>query len=237
MAPHDGRQVGSVAGRARSTVDLVLHEIRHSILTGQLPPGQPFTVPALTERLGVSHVPVREALRQLEAQGLVVLNRSRSATVAPLDPDDLRSIYRLRLRIEPELAALSAGQRSQREIDEFERVIRTAYDSSLGEESHWELHREFHVALISPAAQAWDLRLLRPLWDAAERYTRLVFDPVDAPATTRANREHAHDKLIVAARSKDPEQVRDELRDHLQTNLALTLDALLSIATRRDITA
>ncbi len=64
-----GRQVQSVVGRQKSAVDLVLHEIRRSILSGDLPPGQPFTVPALTERLGVSHVPVREALRKRQGQG------------------------------------------------------------------------------------------------------------------------------------------------------------------------
>jgi len=244
VAPQNDRQVRSVVGRQKSAVDLVLHEIRRSILTGDLPPGQPFTVPALTERLGVSHVPVREALRQLEAQGLVVLNRSRSATVAPLDPDDVRSIYRLRLRLEPELAAESASQRSQSEITEFESVIRAAYDTTLGEDSHWDMHRKFHAALISPAAQAWDMRLLGPLWDAAERYTRLVFDPVEASAATRADREHAHDKLVAAARSKGPEQVRDELRRHLETNLATTLQAMRSITApetpswlRQEITA
>ena len=244
MAPLDDRKVRSVVGRQKSAVDLVLHEIRRSILTGDLPPGQPFTVPALTERLGVSHVPVREALRQLEAQGLVVLNRSRSAIVTPLDPDDLRSIYRLRLRLEPELAAHSAIQRSQSEITEFEDLIHAAFDTALGEDSHWEMHRRFHAALISPAAQAWDLRLLAPLWDAAERYTRLVFDPVEAPAETTATREHAHDKLVAAARSKDPDQVRAELRRHLETNLESTLNAMLSITAserpswlRQDVTA
>lgn len=244
MAPLDDRKVRSIVGRQKSAVDLVLHEIRRSILTGDLPPGQPFTVPALTERLGVSHVPVREALRQLEAQGLVVLNRSRSAIVTPLDPDDLRSIYRLRLRLEPELAAHSAIQRSQSEITEFEDLIHAAFDTTLGEDSHWEMHRRFHAALISPAAQAWDLRLLAPLWDAAERYTRLVFDPVEAPAETTATREHAHDKLVAAARSKDPEQVRAELRRHLETNLESTLNAMLSITAsetpswlRQDVTA
>ena len=81
MADEAERGVQSVASRKASAVDLVLHEIRRSILRGELPPGQPFTVPALTEQLGVSHVPVREALRQLEAQGLIVLSPSRSAAL------------------------------------------------------------------------------------------------------------------------------------------------------------
>lgn len=225
-----GRQVQSVVQRQRSAVDLVLHEIRRSILTGDLPPGQPFTVPALTERLGVSHVPVREALRQLEAQGLVVLSPSRSAVVTPLEPEDLTHIYRLRLRLEPDLAAESATQRSEEEIAAFDALIRAAFGTARSEDDHWDMHRRFHTALITPAAGSWDLRLLTPLWDAAERYTRLFFDPIGASPKTRKKREQAHDKLIAAARSRDPERVRDELQRHLETNLSQTLGAMDAMA-------
>ena len=231
MAIMHGRQVQSVVGRQKSAVDLVLHEIRRSILSGDLPPGQPFTVPALTERLGVSHVPVREALRKLEGQGLVMLSPSRSAIVTPLDPDDLRSIYRIRLRLEPALAADSAAECTERDIAEFEELLRAAYVGTAGEDAHWDNHRKFHTALISPAASAWDFRLLVPLWDAAERYTRLVYDTVAASAETTAERKHAHDALITAASSRDPEEIRHELRRHLETNLSQTLDAMHSIAT------
>jgi len=222
--------VQSVASRQKSAVDLVLHEIRRAILTGDLPPGKPFTVPALTARLGVSHVPVREALRQLEAQGLIVLSPSRSAIVTPLDPEDLQAIYRLRLRLEPELAAQSAVRRTQDEITEFDHLVRTAFSAELAEDEHWDIHRKFHTALITPAAAAWDFRLLTPLWDAAERYTRLVFDPVMASADVRQARERSHDRLTAAANSRDPEQVRDGLRRHLESNVTQTLSALNAMA-------
>jgi DNA-binding GntR family transcriptional regulator len=217
-----GRGVRSVASRKASAVDLVLHEIRRSILSGELPPGRPFTVPALTEQLGVSHVPVREALRQLEAQGLITLSPSRSAIVTPLDAEDLRAIYRLRITVEPELAALSAPGRTDAEIAELDRMVRATFDHVLGE-AFWQPHRDFHAALIEPAASAWDRRMLAPLWDASERYTRLVFDPVEAPESFAAHRAHAHDALVDAARSRDPERMRAAVRDHLENNLATML--------------
>lgn len=228
MALGDRRTVQSVAARKASAVDLVLHEIRRSILSGDLPPGQPFTVPALTEQLGVSHVPVREALRQLEAQGLIVLSPSRSAIVTPLDPDDLRSIYRLRMVIEPELAALSTPDRTDQEVDELERLVRETFAKVPGEE-FWDPHREFHAALIRPAAGEWDFRLLRPLWDASERYTRLVFDPVDEPEEFAARRERVHQNIVDAARSRDPELVRDQLRLHLESNVTTMLDRMSDV--------
>ncbi|GLL15185.1 GntR family transcriptional regulator [Pseudonocardia halophobica] len=214
-----------MAARKASAVDLVLHEIRRSILNGDLPPGRPFTVPALTEQLGVSHVPVREALRQLEAQGLVVLSPSRSAIVTPLDPDDLRAIYRLRIMVEPELAALSAADRTDAEIDELERLVHEAFDR-VPAEDFWDPHREFHAALIRPAAGEWDLRMLRPLWDASERYTRLVFDPVGEPESFAARRGHVHQELVEAARSRDPERLRAQVREHLEANRRTMLDRM-----------
>ncbi|MEJ2869760.1 GntR family transcriptional regulator [Actinomycetospora sp. OC33-EN08] len=219
------RGVQSVASRKASAVDLVLHEIRRSILSGELPPGQPFTVPALTEQLGVSHVPVREALRQLEAQGLIVLSPSRSAIVTPLDPDDLRAIYRLRTTLEPELAALSAPDRTDDEVDALARMVRATF-GQVPSEAFWQPHRDFHAALIEPAASAWDRRTLTPLWDASERYTRLVFDPVEAPESFARHRAHAHDELVDAARSRDPERVRAAVRAHLEDNLATMLAAM-----------
>ncbi|MCB8914034.1 GntR family transcriptional regulator [Rhodococcus rhodochrous] len=218
----------SVVSRKASAVDLVLHEIRRSILSGELSPGQPFTVPALTERLGVSHVPVREALRTLEAQGLVALSPSRSAVVAPLDPDDLRNIFRIRLRLEPDLAAESAALRSNADLDELGELVRKAF-STKSEDTHWDLHRRFHAKLISPAASTWDLRVLEPLWDAAERYIRIVFEPFEAAHVTVEQREHIHDRLVTAAASRDPEQIRDELHQHLTKNLATTLKLMESV--------
>lgn len=218
----------SVVSRKVSAVDLVLHEIRRAILSGELAPGQPFTVPALTDRLGVSHVPVREALRTLEAQGLVSLSPSRSAVVAPLDPDDLRNIFRIRLRLEPDLAALCAARRSDSDLDELGELVRQTF-SAESEDTHWELHRRFHAALLSPAATDWDLRVLEPLWDAAERYIRIVFEPYEAAHVTMEQRERIHNELVTAAVSRDPEQIRDQLRQHLEKNLATTLKLMESV--------
>jgi len=86
-------------------------------------------------------------------------------------------------------------------------LVRAAYVGTAGEDAYWDNHRKFHTALISPAASAWDFRLLVPLWDAAERYTRLVYDTIAASAETTAERKHAHDALITAAGSRDPEEI------------------------------
>ena len=222
--------VRSVAPRAASAVDLVLHEIRRSILTGALVPGEPLVVQTLTDQLGVSHVPVREALRQLQAQGMVRLSRSKSAIVAPLNTSDLRSIYRLRLCMEPELAAQSAEIRSDADVSRLaEMVDRMGLDE--GTEAAWDVHREFHAALISPAAGEWGLRFLHQLWDASERYSRLTMDPIGAPADELHQREEKHRLLATTAATRDPAAISTALRQHLQDNESVMLARLESVAT------
>ena len=107
-------------------------------------------------------------------------------------------------------------------------MVGATFDNVLGE-AFWDPHRRFHAALIEPAASAWDRRMLTPLWDASERYTRLVFDPVEAPESFAAHRAHAHDELVDAARSRDPELVRAAVRAHLENNLATMLHEMSSI--------
>jgi DNA-binding GntR family transcriptional regulator len=195
----------------------VLHEIRQSILTGALAPGEPFVVQTLTEKLGVSHVPVREALRQLESQGLVTLSPSRSAVVTPLDPGSLREIYRLRQWIEPELAALSAPERPDTDLRRLAELIEGTFRQPKTE-GQWDLHREFHELLIAPAAGEWDLRVLNILWFASERFTRLLLGHVAVPEEETDHRKGKHQELLDAARGRDPEELRAALREHLAEN-------------------
>src|SRR5215213_1719368 len=90
---------------SRTVAELVTSELRRSILGGVLAPGREFSLREVAGMLHVSFIPVREALRSLEAEGLVITRPGRSAVVAPLDLDDLHAIYRLRHQLEPEIAA------------------------------------------------------------------------------------------------------------------------------------
>ena len=79
----------------QSLVDRVTDELHRAILNGDIQPGSAVSIVELCEQFDVSHIPVREALRRLESEGLVSLRPGRSALVASLSPDDLADIYRL----------------------------------------------------------------------------------------------------------------------------------------------
>ena len=206
----------SVAGLNLSAVDLVTAEIRRAVLTGVLPPGEQFSIRELARQLGVSHIPIREALRRLEGQGLVLLSQARSAAVAPLSTEDLSAIYRLRLRIEPDLAARSAAIGGQAWL----RDLRAALEESRHEdpERAWQGHYDFHERLVAPAASPWDIRLLHILWTAAERYTVLVFDPIVVDDAERDLRYARHRRLFDRAEAGDAAGVETELAAHLDAN-------------------
>jgi DNA-binding GntR family transcriptional regulator len=203
----------SVAG-PNSAVDRVTAEIRRGVLNGTLKAGASFSIADLSGQLGVSHIPVREALRRLEAQGLITLRPGRSAFVNPLDRDELRSVYRLRKLIECDLAARACIDLTRADLDGAERLLKELTRADLDADEAWELHQRFHLALLRPALTEWDLRLLEQLWHACDRYARVCgTDQLDREE--RRRREIAHRLLIDAARTGSPAEFKLAVNEHL----------------------
>ena len=208
-----------------SVVDRVVREIRRSILTGALQPGQQFSLREIAGQLGVSFIPVREALQQLEAQGLVVTRPGRSATVAPLSHEDLAGIYRLRRQIEPEIAGRSCQLLHEPDFARLEESVKMFGDER-GIDEIYSAHHAFHLDLLRPAATTWDLRTLEGLWHASERYIRLAFGGLDAQPEEHRRRGRAHAALLEVFRSGDPERVADAVLKHLAVNEQIAQQAL-----------
>jgi DNA-binding GntR family transcriptional regulator len=209
-------QVRSVASANSSAVDLVTAEIRRAVLAGTLAPGMHFSIRDLAEQLGVSHIPIREALRRLESQGLILLPQARSASVAPLSVADLDAIYRLRYVVELPLAGASAGRRNPEQIAQLNNLLELSRD--LDPDTSWQAHYDFHEALVHPAANEWDGRVLHTLWFAAERYTHLVFDPTQITDAERTRRYETHRILRDAALVDDAAAMSEALHQHLVAN-------------------
>jgi DNA-binding GntR family transcriptional regulator len=176
--------------------------------------------------LHVSFIPVREALRSLEAEGLVINRPGRSSMVAPLDLDDLHAIYRLRHELEPNIAARACHLLTDAELDRLDNHATSFGDQALGIDEIYEAHHAFHLALLKPAATEWDVRILETLWRAAERYIRMGFGRLDPDPREHGRREHAHHDLPDTFRSRDVDLVRQGVHDHLVHNEQLALRAL-----------
>ncbi len=211
---------------SRSVAEQVTVELRRSILCGDLEPGREFSLREIAGMLNVSFIPVRDALRSLESEGLVITRPGRSALVAPLDLGDLQAIYRLRRTIEPEIASRACVLLSDGELDRLEQQAAGFGDERLGMDAIYDAHHEFHLALLAPAASAWDVRLLSTLWRAAERYIRIGFGALDPDPREHHRREEAHETLIEVFRRRDPAAAAQAVRDHLERNEQLALRAL-----------
>jgi DNA-binding GntR family transcriptional regulator len=211
---------------SRSVTHQVTTELRRSIVSGDLAPGETFSLRQVAAMLNVSFIPVREALRNLEGEGLVITRPGKSASVAPLDLEDLHAIYRLRRTLEPEVARRSCLAITDAELD---RLQLQAHD--FGDERHtiqtvYDTHHDFHVALLAPAAATWDMRLLTLLWRAAERYIRIGFSKADADPQDNPRRQHAHEDLIGVFRRRDPDAAAQATLTHLTRNEETALRAL-----------
>ncbi|MEU0119127.1 GntR family transcriptional regulator [Streptomyces bobili] len=209
-----------------SLAETVTAEIRRSILAGDLKPGEEFSLRTLAANLGVSVIPVREALRRLEGQGLVVNEQGRSSYVAPLSHEDLHGIYRLRRQLEPEIAARSCLVIEDAELARLAEVVGTFADPRLGVDEVYDAHHNFHLALLAPAATNWDVTTLETLWRAAERYIRLAFSARDAEPTEHSRRGHAHGELLEVFCTRDPDAVTAAVLHHLHDNEEIAQGAL-----------
>ncbi|HEY9416406.1 MAG TPA: GntR family transcriptional regulator [Pseudonocardia sp.] len=215
---------------AITMVDQVTSEIRRSIVSGALLPGQELSLRELAARLGVSTIPVREGLRRLEGQGLLTGSAGpsgrRSIRVAPLDAEDLHGIYRLRLALEPEIAGRACLLVSDAELDELAALARSFGAEHFGVDEMYQSHHDLHLRLLAPAATTWDVRTLENLWNAGERYVRLAFGARDDLGDEHHRREHAHLALIEGYRTRSPDHVRALVRHHLEDNEAIAREAI-----------
>jgi DNA-binding GntR family transcriptional regulator len=210
--------------RPPTAQQFVLGELRQAITSGQLKPGAPIRQEALAEQLGVSRVPLREALKALEAEALVVHEVHRGYFVAELSLADLREVYRIREILEAEAvrqasgsidrAALTAMEAAQREVEEA---------AGEGDVSAMAAaNRRFHFALYEASGMPRLVRLIAALWDATDAYRSLYY-------VEPAHRDHVvreHRTILDALRSGEAEDaVRflDDHRLHAVTALETTL--------------
>jgi DNA-binding GntR family transcriptional regulator len=204
----------------QSIVELVIEQVRRSILAGSLPPGSQVSIADLSAQMNVSHIPVREALRRLEGEGLVELRRGRSAVVAPLSREDLADVFGMRALLEAELMAEAAKRYS----DEDAAAVEAGYEALAvrpGDDAETlsSRHIEFHRLLVEPAATEWSRRLLDMLWLAGERYMFLILAQSLAGSPTYFRDGHAG--LLEAVRARSPRAARRAVRVHLDSGVEL----------------
>jgi DNA-binding GntR family transcriptional regulator len=157
-------------------IELVLQELRGEILSGRLRPGARIHQQAVAERFGTSRQPVREALRELQTEGLVRVSPNLGARVACLDPEELDEVYILRERLEPLALARSVPSLTGADISELQEMCRSMerLGKVEGREDEWlRLDRSFHARASAKAESPRLLSIIESLWNVAESYRRV----------------------------------------------------------------
>lgn len=206
----------------RTLAEKAFGTLHTAIITGRLRPGARLPIEELAELLQMSPMPIREALRRLDAAGLVDNIPHRGARVSELSVSDLEEVYEARLVLEP-LAIRRAAERFTREDEALvrERVeaLHGMPDDNSGATS--AAHEELHFALYAAARSVWLLRLIRPVWETSERYC------LEVPQCRQLDaRTGEHDEILAACVAGDPDHAARALHDHLATtanNIAVAM--------------
>jgi DNA-binding GntR family transcriptional regulator len=157
--------------------DTIVDGIRDMILNGPLKPGDRLRQDELANTFGVSTMPIREALRQLQAEGLVIFRPRRGATVASLSVSEYEEIYRLREELETLACRWAAEDFDRIPIDRLKLLLQEieAAEANLDDvHRRLQLTREFFFTIFEASEKEHLLRILSSLWDLSQQY-RLYF--------------------------------------------------------------
>jgi DNA-binding GntR family transcriptional regulator len=195
-----------------SKTDMVAAMLREMIVSGQLAPGAPLRQRDLAGQFDVSATPIREALRRLEAEGLVVGDTHRGATVAKPDEGARADNYRIRAALEPLAAEMATERIDADALAELEEINSGIRGIPEGDPAYREHNARFHFAIYQASGSPVLVSLIRMLWQSMP----------EQPAPARSHRASAdqHDGILAALRGRDRERAGVLTREHIEAALA-----------------
>ncbi|WBO23250.1 GntR family transcriptional regulator [Sphingomonas abietis] len=201
----------------RTLSEQIFSIVREQIVSGKLPVDQAIRQDALANELGVSKIPLREALARLEQEGLLISQANRGFFVRAMSAGEAEEIYALRLSIEPDAvvaAALAATDEDRQAARDALAALNDAANGHLEEVA--ARNRDFHMALVRPGPRLLTTQLVERLQVLAERYVHKHLEP--AGREDRAHLEHA--ELLDAWAARDTDQLKTLAATHIGRTLA-----------------
>jgi DNA-binding GntR family transcriptional regulator len=205
---------GLEKGRRPDAVAIATERLRQMIVTGEIRPGSELSQVKLAEMTGVSTTPVREALRQLEVEGLVESRHNRRPRVPTFDPDDLDAVYSIRILLETTAASITVPTMSEVDLAALAEDLDLMRQAGRLEDiDAWEpAHSSFHQRLIEGSGPNLR-RQIRLMMSRAYRYRRTsVLGERPYGWTTG---ESEHESILVACASGEPRETATLLAVHL----------------------
>ena len=194
--------------------DVVFENLREAIVEGRLKPGQRLMEVQLVEQLGVSRTPVREAIRKLELEGLVVMVPRKGAYVANISVKDLMDVLEIRASLEGLGASLAAERRNDEDIKnlaalevEFEEAVRTQNIDMLLKKDI-----EFHECIFKSTNNKKLHQLINSLWEQVYRFRVTYISDYDSTV----NIIEEHKMILDAIKRRDNKLAKKYAMEHIQ---------------------
>lgn len=187
----------------------IVSALRDEIVSGAIGPGAPLGQEFLAARFGVSRMPIREAIRHLEAMGFVTIESNKRTRVADVSLEDLVDIYEMRAALEVLAIRSSIPHLTNAQIDAAERVhheLAGADALAFG-----MLNQQFHMTLYRPCGRPRLIAQIDILFNAADRYLCIAQSPLEQ--REKSDREHL--ELLGACRNRDADAAANCLVRHI----------------------
>lgn len=206
-------------GDDRLLSERISDEIRTAVISGAMEPGSRVRQEELAERFGASRIPVREALRRLESEGLVTLVPNSGAWIAKVDVAECIEIYKIRERLETLAITESVPRFSDADVQELARLA-AEVEQVKEVEGFLQLDREFHLLSYSHAEMPRLLEMIERFWNTTQQYRRAYFKLIRPAGHWVIHAEHR--LMIEAFKRRDGEEAGRILQGHIRrTRLSL----------------
>jgi DNA-binding GntR family transcriptional regulator len=213
-------------GSSRSKKELVSETLRQAILNGELLPGTRLVIDDLAKQLGVSPIPVREALQQLDADGYIVLEPYLGAKVAPIEAESVIEVFSLLETMEVVSSRTACQHMSEADFSALEMIL-LKMDSLINEPELWsQENRQFHSFICEKSGTRLIGSLMSKVLDHWDRLHRYFLKDVFARRLRQAQREHW--EILKSLRTRDPARTETVVRQHAQAAMAAYQKHLLA---------
>jgi len=200
----------------RNLSDQLVDVVRDRILSGVVLPNSPIRQDTLASELGISKIPLREALARLEQEGLLQSHTNRGFFVRPLSTSEAEEVFAVRLKLEPGIMMLSSARADDAQRAKAREVFESLYHvTEEGGAGIAAFNRAFHLALLRPASQPITLGILERLHVLADRYVRKHLEPLGRDE--RANEEHR--QMLDTWLARDLDSIKQLTIQHLEKTL------------------
>jgi DNA-binding GntR family transcriptional regulator len=197
----------------RTVKEVLVENLRDEIVRGDFVPGQYLRLEEVATRFDVSTMPVREALRDLEAEGLVTIFPHRGAVVTQLSADELQDIYDIRVTLEEMATRLAVPLMTRAILSELASLVEQMENHLDDIAAQVKLNHHFHLALYAASGRRHLCELNRMLRYRVQHYLHLFTVEVEAGHLPRTQEEHR--AILAACERGDAEQAAAIMHDHV----------------------